>query len=311
MSRRALPVLLMLAAALGCGGGKPTTPETQPEPTTQAPPTTKPVDPNAPSAERTLEYWQGVAKNQELAARRYAALADPKPDAVKPLLATAAKAIDELPTEKVDPDALAVGKAFATALRKGDARGFTADAAGKARATRAALASRYRLEFPALDLATAKDPAFHLARDLGRPTLAQESARLKGEVAELDKQMKPISTKLSEETTIKDMLSVEAERVRGILKEQTSDADLKKARQEVVDDAVKQVEAQKKVIDELTKEVTALRTKRNELNQFVVELDGILKEADPEKLDKMPLHQLERLRTQTERVYEKLAAPKK
>lgn len=309
MSRRALPVLLLLAA-VGCGGGQPTAPEAKSEPTTQAPPTTKPVDPNAPSGEHTFEYWQGVARVQELAARRYAALAEPKPDAVKPLLTDAAKGIDELPTEKVDADALAVGKAFADALRSGDSKGFTADAAGKARSTRAALGAKYHREFSSFDLATAKEPAFHLARDMTRPTVAQELARLKGEVAKLDGEIKPISMKLSEETSTRDKLQVEAENVRAILKEQTSDADLKKARQEVLDDAVKQVEAQKKVIDELTKQVTVLRNKRGEWDRLAVEAGAILADGDPAKADKLPTPQLERLRTQTERLYEKLAAKK-
>jgi hypothetical protein len=314
MSRRVLPVLLMLVAAVGCGGGQPTTPEPKPEPTTLAPPTTaaqSQADPNAPSGDRTFEYWQAVARVQELTARRYAALADPKPDAVKPLLADAAKGIDGLPTEKVDPDALAVGKAFADALRQGDAKPFTADAAGKARTTRAALVAKYHRDFPALDLATGKEPAFHLARDLARPTVAQELARLKGEMAELDDLIKPESAELSKETDARNQLSVQADNVRAVLKEQTADADLKKVREEVLADAVRQLEASKKVIDELTKKLSALRTKRGVLNQLAVEAGAILADGDPAKADKLPYHKLEGLRTQTERLYEKLAAQKK
>lgn len=311
MSRRALPVLLMLAAAVGCGGGKPTAPEAKPEPTTAVPPTTAPIDPNAPTADRTYAYWEGVWKAQELTARQYAVLAEPKPDLVKPLLTDAAKRIDDLPTEKVDPDALTVGKAFADGVRPGDAKALTADTASKARTTREALTKKYGREFPALDWTASKDPTFRLARDLARPTTAQEQARMKGEVAKLDAEIKPLNTKLTDEITTRDRLAGEAESVRSILKEQTSDVDLKKAREDVLADAVKQVEAQKKVIDELTKQVNALRTRRGEFDRLAVETGAILTEGDPEKADKMQVYQLDRLRAQTERLYEKLDGLKK
>lgn len=319
MSRRVLPLLLLILASLGCGG-KP--PDTKPEPVPAAPaPTTaaKPADPNAPSGELTLTYWQEVGKIQELTARKYAALADPKPEVVKALLTDAAKGIDELPTEKVDPDTVAVGKGLAEALRKladkttdlKDLLAFLADAAGKARTTKATLSTRYSREFPALDSATSKDPAFRLVRDLGRPTLAQELARLKGEAAKLETEIKPVNQKLTDEITTRDKLQGEADSVRAILKEQTEDADLKKLRQDVVDDAVKQVEAQKKVIDKLTKEVTALRTRKGEYDRLALEVTAILTEGDPAKTEKQPLDRLDRLRIQADRVSEKLDAQKK
>lgn len=313
MSRRLLPLLpaLFLVASLGCGG-KPPAPKTEPtpEPTTPTPTTTKQVDPNAPSGERTFDYWAGIARAQELTARRYATFAEPKPDEVKALLTAAAKGVDELPTEKVDPDALAVGKALADALRGGDAKALTADAAGKARTTRTALGIKYSREFPNLDVATAKEPIFRLARDLTRPTGAQEVARLKGEIAALDVEIKALNKELTDETFNRDKLSGEADRVRDILKEQTSDADLKKARQEVLADAVKDLEASKKAIEALTKKLNPLRTKRGDLNQLAVELDGILKEADLEKAEKLPLDKLERLRILAERLNEKIDAQK-
>jgi len=312
MSRRLLPLLpaLIFVASLGCGGKPPKATEPAAEPTATAPPTTKPDDPNAPTGENTFNYWAGVAKLQEIAARKYAALAEPKPDEVKAVLTATAKGIDELPTEKVDPDALAVCKALADALRPGDAKALTADAAGKARTTRTALESKYRRDFPALDLAKDKDPAFRLSRDLARPTAAQEAARLKGEIATLDVEIKALSKELSDESFTRDKLSSEADRVRDILKEQTSDVELKKARQEVLADAVKDLEASKKVIDGLTKRLNPLRTKRGELYQLMAELDGILKEGDSETVDKLQLHKLESLRIQTERVNEKIAAQK-
>ena len=313
MSRRALPFLLRFVASVGCGGGKPTAAEAKPEPTTATPPTVQQSDPNAPTADRTFAYWEGVAKAQEITARRYAALAEPKPDEVTKLLTDTAKGIDELPAEKVDPDAVAVGKALADGLRaeKSAATKALADAAGKARTTREALTKKYGREFPALDWPAAKDPAFRLARDLIRPTAAQELARMKGEVAKLDAEIKPLNTKLNEEITTRDRLAGEAESVRTLLKEQTSDADLKKARQQVLDDAVKDLEASKKVIDELTKQVSALRTKRGDFDRLANDLTAILKEGDPEKADAMPLASLERLRTLTERMNEKIDAQKK
>lgn len=313
MSRRLRPLLpvLALVASLGCGGKPPEAPtEPTPEPTTPAPPTSKPVDPNAPTGENSFNYWVGIAKLQELAARKYAALAEPKPDEVKAILTDAAKGMDALPTEKVDPDAIAVGKGLTDALRQGDAKALTADAAGKARATLATLDSKYRREFPPLDLAKDKEPTFRISRDLARPTAAQELAKLKREIAALDAEIKVLSKDLSDETFKRDNLSGQVERERDILKEQTSDAELKKVRQAVLDDAVKDLEASKKVIDGLTKKLTPLRTRRGELGQWAAELDGILKEGDPEKADKLPLHKLESLRLQTVRVYEKMAAQK-
>jgi hypothetical protein len=316
MSRRLLALMpaLILVASLGCGG-KP--PDTKPEPaptTPAAPPTTPSADPNAPSAELTLTYWQEVGKLQELTARKYAALAEPKPDEVHKLLTAAAKGIDELPTEKVDPDAVTVGKGLAETLRKlaegkADPAAF-ASAAGQARTTKATLSTRYYREFPALDSAAAKEPAFRIARDLGRATLAQELARLKEQIAKLDAEIKPVNDKLTEEITTKDKLQGEADSVRAILKEQTEDADLKKLRQEVLDDAVKQVEAQKKVIDKLTKEVNALRTRKGEYDRLAFEVTAVLTEGDPAETEKQPLDGLNRLRVQADRVSEKLDAQK-
>jgi hypothetical protein len=82
-------------------------------------------------------------------------------------------------------------------------------------------------------------------------------------------------------------------------------------REAVVADAVKQLDGQKQVIDELTKKLSALRTRRGEWERLAVEAGAILTDGDPAKADKLPAHQLDRLRTQTERLYEKLAAQKK
>lgn len=310
MPRRLLPLLFL--AAVGCGG-KPTEPKPEPVPPAPAAPTTapKPTDPNAPSAELTLTYWQAVGKVQELTARKYAALADPKPDEVKALLTDAAKAIDGLPTEKVDPDALAVGKGLADELRlRAEAKPTTAEAAGKASTTKAALAKRHYREFPDLTSAGPKEPAFRIAHDLTRPTLAQELARLKGEIAKFDDAIKPVNQKLTEATTTKDRLQGEADSVRAILKDQTEDADLKKTRQALLDDAVKEVEAQKKVVDELTKQVTALRTRKSEYDRLVLEVTAIQTEGDPAKAEKLPLDRLDRLRVQADKLNEKLDALK-
>ncbi len=318
MSRRLFLPLLAIAS-LGCGG-KPT-PDTTPEPPPAPPPTTAAklsADPSAPSADRTFDYWAGVAKIQELTARRYAALADPEPDEVHKLLTDAARGIDDLPTEKVDADAVAVGKSLSETLRRFANKSsnetplfaFLTEAAGRARSAKAAVAAKYGREFADLTSA-AKEPMFRIARDLGRPTLAQELARLKGEMAQLDKEIKPISQQLTDEITTKDKLQGEADSVRAILKEQTEDADLKKLRQEVLDDAVKQVEAQKKVIDKLTKEVNALRAKKSELDRLALEVSGVLIEGEPEKAETLPLDRLDRLRVLADRMTDKIDARKK
>ncbi len=315
MSRRLF--LLLVLAAVGCGG-KPSpdtkpTPEPTPAPTTAANP---PADPYLRFAVQTCGYWQDLGLIQELTARKYAALADPKPDEVNKLLTAAAKEVEELTTENVDPDALAVGKGLADAMRnlteaKPDPAKLTA-AAGKARTAKATFATRYSTcTFPPLDAAAAKEPAFRLVRDLGRPTLAQELARLKAEAAKFDTEIKPINEKLTEEITTKDKLQGEADSVRAILKNQTEDADLKKLREEVLADAVKQVEAKKKEIDALSKQVNALRAKKGDLDRLAMEVTGVLIEGEPAKAEKLPLDRLDRLRVLADRVSEKLDAQKK
>lgn len=309
--RRTLPLLLLVVGSLGCGGtpSADTKPELPPAPapTTAAKP---PADPNAPSADRTHTYWQEVGKVQELAARKYAALADPKPDTVNALLTDAAKAIDELATEKVDADAVAVGKAFAAEVRARADGKPAPTAAGTARTARESLAKKYGREFAEFTSAD-KEPAFRLARDLTRPPLAQELARLKAESAAFDAKIKPVNDMLTQETVTKDKLQGEADSVRSLLKMQTEDVDLKKVREEVLADAVKELEAQKKVIDGLTKEVNALRAQKSELDRLAAEVSAVLAEGDPAKAEKLPLDRLDRLRVQADRVADKLAAQKK
>jgi hypothetical protein len=311
MCRRALPLLLLVVASLGCGG-KPA-PETKPEPppTTPAPTTAKSSDPNAPTADRTFAYWDGVARIQEVTARRYAALAEPKPDEVGKLLTDAAKQVDDLSAEKVDPDALAVGKGFAEALRTfvtAPEAVAPADAAAKARTTREAFKTKYGRDFPALDWAAAKAPVFRLVRDLGRPTGTQELARLKGEIAALDEKSKEVGKKLETEVTSRDTLQSAADQLRSRLKDQKEDQQLRDIRQESLNQTLSDIEEKKKAIEPLTKERNALLARRGELDRLAFELAAVLKEHEPEKVDAMPADRRDRLRTQVERLNERIDA---
>lgn len=318
MSRRLLafaPVVL-LAAAVGCGGP----PKPQPEPTTEAAsPTSRPADPsdpNAPNGGSTLDYWQAVGKAQEVAARKYAALAEPKADEVGKLLTEAAKAVDELSAEKVDPDAVAVGKGLADGLRKratdpAAAGTPLAAAAGKARKTRGELTARYSREFPPLDTAPGKPAAFRIVADLERPTLAQELARLKAEAAKLDEEAKQVGKELSDENTARDMLQSAAEQLRSLLKDQKEDRELRELRQATLDDTLKDIEAKKKVIEPLVKKRDALRTRKSDLDKLALELTGLLTDGDPAKAATLSADKLELFRQRVDKLAEQLDARKK
>lgn len=332
MSRRLLllvPVVL-LAAAVGCDLKKPHQPKPD-EPTTEsAPPTTKPADPNGPSGERTLDYWGQVNRAQEVAARKYAALAEPKADEVAKLLEAAAKVIEDLPTEKVDPDAVAVGQGLAESVRKlaklVEKEGVVAstevshdsvavrlelaEVARKADKSRGELASRYGHEFVSLDAPSAKDTTFRLAADLGRPTTAQELARLKAESAKLDEQYKAAAKEASAEITERDKLQSAVEDLRNRLKEQKEDVELKRTRQEALDFALKDLEDKKKVVTELTKKRDALQTQKGEIDRLANDLAGLLKDGDPEKVAALPAERLEPLRQRADKLTEKIDALK-
>lgn len=189
MSRRLVTLLpvALLAAAVGC----------QPP---QAPPAvapalpTQPANPNAPSAYRTLEYWEGISRAQYFAAGQFAGYDNPKLEDVTKLLVAVAKGVEELPAVGVDPDAIEAAHGVAESMRRltrflgqslsaangvqatirllfgdngafkelsadtRDLRNFIEESAAKARKTRAVLSSRYGREFPALD-APPKKPA--------------------------------------------------------------------------------------------------------------------------------------------------------
>ncbi|MCU0704431.1 MAG: hypothetical protein MUF18_10685 [Fimbriiglobus sp.] len=311
MSWRKLTTLALAAAALGCGQSTPP-PATEAKPTPAA--TTPTVaatqaDPNAPTADSTFTYWERVYRLQEAAARRHDAATEPKPDVVKELLTATANKIDELPTEKTDPQAIGVGRELAKTLRSAANGGeAVAEAVGlQARTARTALSTKYGREFPALD--AAKAATFRLLDDIrSGPTLAQGLAKLKSDLTTLDAEIKPVNQQLTAETADHDRLSGEAAAVREILKNQTSDADLKKVREEVLTDAVKQVEAKKKTMAELTKTLTSLRTRRGELERLAFEVGAALKDGAPEKPDTLSVNQWERLRVQADKLREKLAA---
>lgn len=316
MSRRLLAfVPVVLLAAVGCGPSKP-----KPEPATEsAPPTTSkpsdPADPNAPTADRTLDYWNGVAKAQEIAARKYAALAEPKPDEVGKLLTDAAKEIDALPTEKADPEAVAAGKGLADGLRKrvtDPAAGNTALAAtvAKARTARAELAKKYAREFSPLDTPPAKPAAFRLVADLERPTAAQEIARLKGEAGKLDEEAKKVGMELANETASRDMLQSAADQLKSLLKDQKEDRELREVRQATLDDTLKDIEAKKKVIEPLAKKRDALRTRKAELDRLALDLAEVLKDGDPEKAATLSADKLELFRQRADKLTERIDAQK-
>jgi hypothetical protein len=187
---RGLLVLVSLSLLLAAVGCQP--PQAPPAVAPGVP--TQPADPNAPSADRTLEYWEGINRAQYYAAGQFAGYENPKLEDVTKLLTAVAKGVEELPAVGVDPDAIEVAHGLAESMRRlarfleqslstanvvqagirllfndpgalkeqaADARElrtFIEDAAAKARKTRAVLSSRYGREFPALD-APPKKPA--------------------------------------------------------------------------------------------------------------------------------------------------------